>query len=145
MTLTQIGRREYHPRPPLPPFHVASPWRFCSHLVLSRRIKNVNLSFQKQLKNDSKATGAGQTWSGFEKRPQYLSIKTAKQIMEIMFLLPDSCINMFFHYWISMRFRRVTYNEGGQYRRGIIKISTIQPISRCTSEICHLLNYDDCE
>jgi len=50
------------------------------------------------IKNNSKATGAGQTWSGFEKRPQYLSIKTAKQIMEIMFLLPDSCINMFFHY-----------------------------------------------
>jgi len=37
------------------------------------RLKNANLSFRKQLKNDLKATRAGQTWSGVEKkRHQYL-------------------------------------------------------------------------
>jgi len=39
------------------------------------RLKNANLSFRKQLKNDLKATRAGQTWSGVEKkRHQYYSM-----------------------------------------------------------------------
>ena len=32
------------------------------------RLKNANLSFRKQLKNNLKATRAGQTWSGVEKK-----------------------------------------------------------------------------
>ena len=32
------------------------------------RLKNANLSFRKQLKNDLKATRAGQTWLGVEKK-----------------------------------------------------------------------------
>ena len=45
-------------------------------MVLTRcfpeRLKNANLSFRKQLKNDLKAIRAGQTWSNVEKkRHQY--------------------------------------------------------------------------
>jgi len=44
----------------------------CNVIVLldaSLNDKNTNLSFRKQLENDSKATHAGQTWSDLEKRP----------------------------------------------------------------------------
>ena len=37
------------------------------------RLKNANLSFRKQLKNDLKAIRAGQTWSGVEKKTPPMS------------------------------------------------------------------------
>ena len=38
------------------------------------RLKNANLSFRKQLNNDLKATRAGQTWSGVEKKRHHWRI-----------------------------------------------------------------------
>ena len=51
--------------------------------MLSGTIKNANLSFRKQLKNDLKATRAGQTWSGVEKNATNNVVRSRYSISDV--------------------------------------------------------------